>query len=274
MNRIDYNQTGGFPLSTQILDAAQEAYATFNQYGYLAGNNMVIITGCEPAAGGAVTDGFVAINGELLPFVGTTETADVIIVESADARGFEDGNVKPVIYTRYATFGSGAGSFPWAGFRRPKTLFQLEDRLTQLELAVPVGLVAIWGKPADNIPVGWVAHTDLAGTVPVGYATGDVNFGALDGTVGTAQVTIAKANLPSVRLALFANATSGSEASPINSTSKVQRGMSSGGDGAYNLQATDTEATVGLSAPLGSGQSMTNIQPSRIVQFIRFVGFN
>lgn len=255
MNRIDFNQAGGFPLSTQILDAAQKAYADFNQLGYLAGNNMVIITGCEPAAGGTVTNGFVAINGELLPFVGTTETADVIIVETADSRGFEDGSVKPVIYERYATFGSGAVSFPWADFRRPMTLFALEDRLTQLEKAVPIGLVAIWGKPADAIPVGWEEHTDLVGKVPVGHAPGDVNFGALDNAIGTAQVTIENSNLPPLAVTI-----------PVAPNPDTVGGNMYGRGGQINTSTFNIKT--------GAATPMTNVQPSRIVKFIRFVGFN
>lgn len=255
MNRIDYNQTGGFPLSTQILDAAQEAYKTFNQYGYLAGNNMVIITGCEPAAGGTVTNGFVAINGELLPFVGTTATADVIIVETPDERGFEDGSVKPVIYDRYATFGSGEVSFPWADFRRPMTLFALEDRLTQLELAVPIGLVAIWDRPADAIPLGWVEHTDLAGRTAVGHQTEDVNFGALGGNLGAAQVTIENGNLP-----------------PLSVTIPIAPNGDNPGDNMYGRAGVATSRSFTVKA--GAATPMTNIQPSRIVKFIRFVGFN
>lgn len=260
MNRIDYNQAGGFPLSTQILDAAQEAYATFNQYGYLAGNNMVIITGCEPAAGGTVTDGFVAINGELLPFVGTTATAAVIIVEMADARGFEDGSVKPVIYARYATFGTGAIEYPWADFRRPMTLFALEDRLLQLEKAVPIGLVAVWGKPADEIPEGWEEHTDLAGKVPVGHAPGDMNFGALDNAIGTAQVTLDITQIPSHSHNVFF------ERYPKNNGS-----ANPGYDGGSNLYEINVNKST---TSVGGGQSHSNIQPSRIVKFIRFVGFN
>ena len=68
MNKIDFNQTGGFPMSTQILDALQEAYKNFNVHGAMAGD-LAIILGCEVGGGGNVTDGFVHINGELLPFV-------------------------------------------------------------------------------------------------------------------------------------------------------------------------------------------------------------
>ena len=264
MNRIDYNQAGGFPLSTQILDAAQKAYTDFNQLGYLAGNNKVIITGCEPAAGGTVTNGFVVINGELLPFVGTTQTASVIIVETPDSRGFEDGSVKPVIYERYATFGDGPVVFPWADFRRPMTLFALEDRLAQLELTVPVGLVAVWGKPADDIPTGWVEHTDLAGKVPVGHAEGDVNFGALDAQIGAAQVTLDISQIPPHNHDTMIDA-SGDDVDSSGSGSAVVTSA---------REITPNRSNVVRVQSKGGGESHSNIQPSRIVKFIRFVGFN
>ena len=255
MNRIDFNQTGGFPLSTQILDAAQEAYKNFNQYGFLAGNDLVIIAGCYPGAGGTITDGFVSINGELLPFVGTTVTAKVIIVETSDSRGFEDGSVKPVIYERYATFGAGGTEFTWENFRRPLTLFQLEDRLTQLEKSVPIGLVAIWGQPAEAIPEGWEVYVDIQGTTPVGRKTGDVNFGAAAGTqIGTAQVTLDISQIP----AHSHNVTA------YLGTSSVVPNTGSGPNGS-NQSITTSSA--------GGGQSHTNIQPSTIVDFIIFVGF-
>ncbi len=259
MNKIDYNQSGGFPLSTQILDAAQEAYKNFNAYGNMVGD-LAIITGCQDSTGGTVTDGFVSIYGELIPFVGTTKTDNVVIVETGDQRGFEDGSVKSVIYVRYATFGEGPVTYPWADFRRPMTLFALEDRLLQLEKAVPVGLVAIWGKPADAIPVGWVEHTDLAGKVPVGHAPGDVNFGALDTTLGTAQVTLTVDQIPSHSHSVFF------ERYPKNN-GNANPGYD-GGQNLYEINQNKSTSTV------GGGQSHTNIQPSRIVKFIRFVGFN
>lgn len=184
-------------MSTQILDAGQEAYKNFNAFSNFAGS-LTIVDGCQDSSGGTVTNGFVSIYGELLPFVGTTVTASVVIIEVPDSRGFEDGSVKPVIYTRYATFGSGVIEYPWADFRRPMTLFQLEDRLLQLEKAVPIGLVAVWGLPLSAIPIGWVEHTDLVGTVPVGHKVGDVNFGALDGLIGTAQVTLDITQIPAL----------------------------------------------------------------------------
>ncbi|MBU4536997.1 MAG: hypothetical protein L6264_07255 [Weeksellaceae bacterium] len=254
MNKIDYNQSGGFPLSTQVLDAAQEAYKNFNAFGNFAGD-LAIITGCQDSTGGTVTDGFVAIYGELIPFVGTTKTANVVIVETGDQRGFEDGSVKSVIYSRYATFGEGPVTYPWADFRRPMTLFALEDRLLQLEKAVPVGLVAIWDRPEDEIPTGWVEHTDLAGRTAVGHQTGDVNFGALGGNLGAAQVTIETGNLP-----------------PLSVNIPIAPNGDNPGDNMYGRAGVATNRSFTVKA--GPATPMSNVQPSRIVKFIRFVGFN
>lgn len=260
MNRIDFNQTGGFPLSTQILDAGQKAYWILNQYAYFAGNNFVIITGCEAGAGGTVTDGYVVINGEPMPFKGTTATAEVIIVEIADSRGFEDGNVKPVIYERYATFGSGADSFSWWDFRRPKTLFQLEDEMNLLKQSIPVGLVAIWDKPGDEIPLGWIEHIPMRGNIPVGHNSGDINFGSLGNTVGTAQVTLDINQIPAHDHSYFdiGNNSSGGSPGPA--------GGYDGGDNRFHQVNRNTGSK-------GGGGSHTNIQPSRIVKYIQFVGF-
>ena len=275
MNNIDYNQSGGFPLSTQILDASQEAYKNFNAFGNFAGD-LTIVTGCEDSSGGTVTNGFVSIYGELLPFVGTTVTDNVVIIETPDARGFEDGSVKAVIYKRYATFGSGTVEYPWANFRRPMTLFALEDRLTQLEKAVPVGLVAIWDRPADEVPLGWVEHTDLAGKTPVGHQTGDVNFGALGGNLGTAQVTLDINEIPSHRHSSSPYNKFSSRASDLGGAHGTSTSPDSGANDVFELAIAGFNSSMWTAATekaAGGGQPHSNIQPSRIVKFIRFVGF-
>lgn len=261
MNKIDYNQAGGFPMSTQILDAGQTAYSIFNAHGAMAGN-FAIIDGCEVGGGGFVTNGYVRINGELLEFKGGQISTNVTIVEEADSRGFEDGSQKAVIYKRYATFGEGNPSYPWASFRRPLNLFQLEDRLLKVEKAVPIGLVAIWDRPAQEIPQGWVEHTDMRGNVPVGHNSGDINFGSLGNTVGAKEITLDINQIPEHYHE------QGSEGlySDYGGGSVIgNRNYPNGPHTSYRNQRT---------ASKGGGQAHSNIQPSRIVKFIRFVGIN
>lgn len=128
MNKINFNQTGGFPLSTNILDAMQSAYAIFNQLGSLAGNKA-IISGCEQL-GNTVADGVIFLNGEILPFKGGAIGTSVIIKEESESRVFEDGATKPVIFKKYATFGSSTPekTFVWADFKRVDNLLDLTEK--------------------------------------------------------------------------------------------------------------------------------------------------
>ncbi|MDY3343783.1 hypothetical protein PG326_00745 [Riemerella anatipestifer] len=127
MNKLNFNQTGGFPLSTNILDAMQTAYSIFNKLGGLAGN-LAIISGCE-VSGNSVADGVVYINGELLEFKGGTLGTNVIIREETESRVFEDGSNKAVIFKRYATFGSSTPdqTYRWENFKRVKNLPQMDE---------------------------------------------------------------------------------------------------------------------------------------------------
>ena len=126
MDNIKFNQTGGFPLDTDILGAMQTSYGLFNQLGSLAGD-LTILAGCEEV-GNNVSEGIVFIAGEVLPFKGGTKGTTVIIAERTEDRIFEDGVIKTVIYRREAIFGSSTSgkTYQWEGFKRIKTLIQLE----------------------------------------------------------------------------------------------------------------------------------------------------
>lgn len=258
MNRLDLDQSGGLPLSTQILDNMQSAYRTTNELGRLAGDK-IIVSGCVES-GGVVTDGFIIINGELLKFKGSALSTYVVIQEVAEnPRGFEDGSAKPIIYERYAIFGNADVQYAWADFKRPLTLLQIQEKLSQLENMVPIGLVAIWDRPADAIPAGWVEHTDLSGRTAVGHLDGDVNFGALGGNLGVAQVTLDITQIPNHSHTMtFAEMPTGNTGNP-------------GYDGGSNNYQTNVTKTT---SSIGGNQPHSNIQPSRIVKYIRFVGFS
>lgn len=169
MNRLNFNQTGGFPLSTNILDAVQEAYSVFNSLGSLAGDKA-IISGCV-VAGNNVSDGVIYLNGEILSFKGGTLGATIIIKEDTESRIFEDGATKPVIFKRYAIFGSSTPdkTYQWADFKPIKNLISLaqekaektalktaEDKIVELEKQKPiVGEIKQGIFDLDNLPEGW-----------------------------------------------------------------------------------------------------------------------
>lgn len=275
MDRLDLNQSGGIPLSTQILDGMQSAYRTTNELGNLAGDK-VIVSGCVES-GGIVSDGFIIINGELLKFKGTAISYFVVIQEVAEnPRGLEDGSAKPIIYERYATFGTAENQYLWSQFKRPLTLLQIEQKLTQLENMVPIGLVAIWDKPSDAIPAGWVEHTDLAGRTAVGHLNGDVNFGALGGNLGAAQVTLDITQIPSHSHSTSPFNKFVARASDLNNNNSSSSSFdnSSGSTELAIGNLNSTQMTNATEKSVGGNQAHSNIQPSRIVKYIRFVGFN
>lgn len=178
MNKINFNQTGGFPLSTNILDAMQSAYAIFNQLGSLAGNKA-IISGCV-VAGNNVSDGVIFLNGEILPFKGGAIGTSIIIKEESESRVFEDGATKPVIFKKYATFGSSLPekTYQWVEFKRFENLLNLTEkkaekteldksikRIEKLEEQKPViGEIKQGIFDLGNLPPGWFHCNGQNGT--------------------------------------------------------------------------------------------------------------
>lgn len=272
MDRLIFNQTGGFPLTTDILNALQNAYNIFNAMSGLAGD-LTILSGCEQT-GNTIADGVVAIAGEVLAFKGGQLDTRVRIVENVTQKTFEDGEAKGVILTRYVTFGGGTSTYNWADFKRitnlkdfntnvftadnsvEKRLKKLEERVTK---TVPIGLVAIWDRPADEIPEGWVEHTDLQGFTPVGQKKNDTDFGTLGATLGEKKHTLTISEIPQ----------HSHEVSNLPKRMQdTDRGV--GNSSYFSLDDVSAQRT----AVEGGGKSHNNIQPSRIVRFIRFVGFN
>jgi hypothetical protein len=213
MNKQNFIQSGGFPFQTETLDEMQKAFRIFNAFGYIAGN-FSIISGCE-VTGSLVNDGIVFLNGEVFEFKGGQIGNDVIIVEEITAQEFEDGNDKDVIYVRYVTFGIGGVSYPWTNFKRPKTTIELTEqkaeqtliellitRITNLESRptsnVPVGMIAIWDRPANEIPVGWVEYLPLRGRTPIGLDPNDNDLDSLGVNVGSKTKTLVGANIPKI----------------------------------------------------------------------------
>ncbi|MGP1500743.1 MAG: hypothetical protein ACTTJM_03045 [Bergeyella cardium] len=186
MNKINYNQTGGFPLDTNNLAFLQNSFKLFNSLGNLAGD-LAIISGCEEI-GNTISDGVIYIHGEVFDFKGGSKLSNIFIKEDIVSGTFEDGSFKPIEVTRYVTFGSSIPdkTFIWTDFKRVDNLIEqgkknadFEKRLKALEnkkSPVPIGLVAIWGKPANEpIPEGWREYTGLMGVMPMGR-TANIHF--------------------------------------------------------------------------------------------------
>lgn len=129
--RIDLTKIGGFPVTQDVLDFLQKSYR--DCFAGLAAQfgNLVIISGVADL-GANWGDGWVVIGGELMPFVGGTKAARVIVQEDSANETFGDTLVKTVYYTKTARLAA-AGGDAFTDFVRLRTARSL------LSKTVPIG---------------------------------------------------------------------------------------------------------------------------------------
>lgn len=261
-------QTGGMPLTNDLMALIEEAYGIFEVLGDLAGH-LTILSGCV-VNGSNVTPGIVSIDGKLYYFEGGLATATVFINTQEVPKVFQDQTSKTLIEIRTVRFGNSVAPnlYNWADFTRLKPLKEMQDYATQAQIAAlqeqinllaiktaPIingGIVWPWRKPAADIPAGWKECIDLRGKTIFGRDPNDTTFANLGNTIGTKTKTIAKVNLPAVGL----------------SYEDVEPGtpdwMGGGFDGGNNKFTRRSKTT----ANMGSGTPMDVLNPGRIVNFI------
>ncbi len=303
MNNYNFELAGGFPLELDIFKELQDNRNLLQAFGDLAGN-FSIIKGCE-VAGDRVGNGVVYYNNEVIPFVGGISQTKVVVKETEIRKQFKDGTQPVVLVQRVMCFGTGATAVNWSSFKRPKTTLKLTeeqgkkeektvvkkllDRIVVLEnrpnTGVPIGLVAIWGLPLEDIPKGWVEHVPLIGRTPIGYDQSytkgadaiDYKLNEKGAAIGAKDVQLSIDQMPKHH-----HHKEGSDFDKFASKAIDVGGNVSTGAGAdQDNQGTEitvaritdamweeaTEKTIGNSKP------HSNIQPSRVVEFIRYIGF-
>ncbi len=289
MNKAYVNQTGGLRLDTDILEFGLEAPKIIQCLGYLA-HDLAIISGCTET-NNVVSDGYVFVNGEILPFKQSQKNANntVVIVEEKTKRIFKTGQNREVLFERHCEFGISTQSHVWANFYRVKSLKQLESdiatkastvalndlitRVDQLEIfARPFaqgGTMLFWNKPFDQIPAGWREVTAWRGRMPVGWDPDSDNFKDLNTTLGSETHQITKYQLPAVKIG-FDDAYY-IENSTINTTAisgKIPLSSRYGGTNGTDDDNNTLYYRRSETDQIGNGEEINHMPPSRIVMYI------
>lgn len=289
MNVLNFTHDAGYPFDVDTLNFMQDAYSIFNTLGELAGN-FTILKGCEPI-GNSVSDGVVYLNGEILAFKGGVISSSVFIKEEKREATFEDGFLREIEQIRYVTFGNSIPekTFEWKKFSRVKNVQQiseektektetekLTERIEKLERqksAVPIGLVAIWGKPASvPIPEGWKEYVNLRGLMPIGYDPDyrktendpiDYRLNTLLERGGERSHKLNIDQMPQHSHGTI-NHTSGDDSD------------SQGSGGAFVMshrEVTHNRHDLMTIKNTGGNQAHNNMPPYRVIQFIEYVGW-
>ena len=283
MNTINTEHNAGYPFDVAFLAFMQNSYRLFNSLGSMAGNKA-IISGCEEV-GNTITPGTVFINGELFPFEGGARDDTVFIKEVTNEVTFDDGFLRPLENIRTAAFGRSTPekTYNWEDFQRVsnlqdlgknkaenKALEELKDEVEKLKKqkqAVPIGLIALWGKPASEIPAGWREYVNLRGRMPIGLDPDYVKKSEDSQDYGLNQI-LKQGGERSHKLTIEempAHTHSiGGLPTQINDT---DRGIG------HNSQFSIDDISTRPSASTGGDQPHNNMPPYRVVQFIEYVGF-
>lgn len=187
-------QTGGVPLTNDLMALIEEAYGIFESLGGLAGN-QTIVSGCS-IIGGSIEPGIVAIDGNLYYFEGGTIGNEVCINTEQIYKTFQDQTDKVLIEKKTVKFGLGSPQYYWSDFIRLKTIKEIQMialaaatqaqvtdlsiRIQELELlTAPIKTKRIrWFFQGDiaDIPAGWEIDNNMEGLVTIGVDPTDNHF--------------------------------------------------------------------------------------------------
>lgn len=262
MNKQNFVIINGFPMNQAALDRMQTAYSIFNTLGNIVGDKT-IISGCN-LTGSNVSDGVVFVNGEVFEFRGGLQQTKVIIKEEVTNLLYKNNNYYPAVKTRYVQFGTGVGAMDWVDFKRgfpTKNIDSLIQRIEDLEARptvsnIPIGLIALWNRPANEIPAGWQPYTSIAGRVPVGFNALDDNFNVLGKKAGTKDNTLVR------------------HKHTITNSGNVNNGQAGGNLGNKTARWDSGSGTLldGQVSEEGEDGANKNLQPYEVVHFIIYVG--
>jgi hypothetical protein len=131
--RIDFSKLEGLATYQDTLDFLQISYREAISAVAKAFGSKVIVTGVTDQ-GLSYSDGWIIIDGELMPFTGGLKTDRIVVDELTDTEIFNDGSIQTVYYTKRAKLGI-TGGFAFTDFIRVDTLSAISLGLKNLVAA-------------------------------------------------------------------------------------------------------------------------------------------
>lgn len=295
MNQLNFSMPQGWPASTETWQWLQHMSNTAQLAALLGGKNY-ILEGCIEASGN-VGNGLMVINGEILPFEGGPLQPTLIVVDTPTKRAFFGGAVNDYYHERKVVFGTGIGQITYgtllrniadngllARMERIEGLLARTEKLEKM-LRPLMGYSAggttvygswlFWGRPAAEIPPGWepVPDAEWKGRVPVVYDAAQAEFNVVGKLGGEKTTVLTKEQLPRKNILGFTDQT------VVNAGFYGMAKKSSAGQnvtvGSLDATGSGEEMDVVNVYPfpnLGNGEGHNNIQPYKVVLFIRFIG--
>lgn len=168
MKLLDFSILNGWPASSSTWKFMQEQLLQLQMLSLLGGTNY-IVSGCTNV-GGTISNGWVVVNGEMLPFVGGAVQANVIIVDTVVNRGFSDTSSNPYYHNRVATFGVDGSAPLWSSFERNDPASGVLKRLRLAEALLDTLTTGLAAKANSSDVLkkgGTTAFTPTLATDPV-----------------------------------------------------------------------------------------------------------
>ncbi len=268
---INFLQTGGVPLTNDLMADIMSAIQIYDVLGALAGH-CTIISGCE-VTGNSVAPGVVAINGEVLEFAGGILDYYVFVEEQQIYKTFQDQNDKILITKKVVKFGLSVAPnlYPWSDFVRLDTLKAMKEKLDNTvsqqdfdamverveileQQTAPIingGVVFPWRKPVGEIPAGWKECTDFRGKMLFGRHPNIAEFSQVGMEGGNNSIVQTVAQMPKHKHG-------------YTPSRPWQAGSGGGFRGGDNTFSANSEYT----SEVGGNEAMDIMNPYRIVNFI------
>lgn len=266
MNYLDLSNLGGLPFTQDRLDFLQQSYlAAFGAIAKLCGDK-VILTGVV-SDGVNVTDGWIAYNGELIPFIGGAIAAQVKINTVAVPFTFGDATIHDVQFTKTATLVL-VGDFDFTDL---VPLLTLQNTWKKDDIRQCVKDAAYEAANFDavtgigmNAEIGWrklsSVNANAAGAVMVNKKDADADFGVVTNFGGEKKHTLAGNEQGKITAAAMVDDIGGGGA---NAIARIKiNGVEVPRDGAANQGGWGSDAAI-TAADAINGHN--NLQPYFVV---------